>query len=306
MKTYLKLFSFALLLALNAGKTTAQDNPDGPTGLPGDNFDLQGALQLFQKSTSPEDFEKLLNSKDNNVNNLDLNEDGETDYIKVIDKNDKDVHAFILQAPVSEKESQDIAVIELEKTGNESAVIQIVGDEDIYGEQVIVEPNGNTEDNAVSNEWDNTSIVRSGPNYNPNEIFGVVVNVWFWPSVRFVYAPSYRLWVSPWRWRHYPIWWHPWKPFAWNIWHPRRVVYHRNFVVVRTNRIARAHTFYTPYRTTSVTVRTRHATAVNNYRVSRTKTTVTGPRGRSATKTTTTVTGKNGKHKIKKTKVRRH
>lgn len=306
MKTYFKLFSFVLLLTIYADKTIAQDKTDEPTGVPGDNFDLQGALAMFQKAASPEDFEKLLNVKDNNVNNLDLNNDGEIDYVKVIDRNDKDVHAFVLQVPISDKEDQDIAVIELEKTGNETAVIQIVGDEDIFGEQVIIEPNGDNEDNAVSEEWYKTNLVRSGPYYNPDESLGIVVNVWFWPSVRFVYAPLYRPWVSPWRWRHYPVWWQPWKPFAWNIWHPRRVVYHRNFVIVRTNRIARAHTFYTPFRTTSVTVRTRHATAVNNYRVSRTRTTVTGPRGHTATKTTTTVTGKGGKTKVRKTKVRRH
>jgi hypothetical protein len=83
------------------------------------------------------------------VNNLDLNGDGEVDYVRVAGKRDKDVHVFILQVPVAEKESQDIAVIELEKTGSENAVLQIVGDEDIYGEQVIVEPDGGGEDEAA-------------------------------------------------------------------------------------------------------------------------------------------------------------
>ncbi|MBK7633050.1 MAG: hypothetical protein IPJ13_01330 [Saprospiraceae bacterium] len=60
---------------------------DGITGLPGDHFSLEGALELFKKSSSPEDFEKQLNSKDNNVNNLDLNDDNDIDYVKVISKN---------------------------------------------------------------------------------------------------------------------------------------------------------------------------------------------------------------------------
>src|SRR5258705_1849693 len=126
--------------------TQAQSGTDS-TGLPGDNFSLQGALQMFQKSSSIEEFEKLINAEDNHVNNLDLNEDGDIDYVRVIDKMDKDVHAFILQVAVSENENQDIAVIELEKTGAENAVIQIAGDEDIYGEQVIVEPDGGDENN---------------------------------------------------------------------------------------------------------------------------------------------------------------
>jgi hypothetical protein len=55
-------------LSLNAQNEPGIDS----TGLPGDNFSLQGALQLFQQSGSPEEFEKLLNTESNNVNNLDL------------------------------------------------------------------------------------------------------------------------------------------------------------------------------------------------------------------------------------------
>ena len=40
---------------------------------------------------------------------------------------------------INEKESQDVAVIELEKTGDETADLQIVGDEDLYGEDYILE-----------------------------------------------------------------------------------------------------------------------------------------------------------------------
>lgn len=304
MKTFLPKLNLLFVVFFLSVITQAQDNNADSTGLPGDNFDLQGALQMFKKASSPEEFEKFLNQQDNNVNNLDLNGDGEVDYIKVIDKADRDLHAFILQVPVSENENQDIAVIELEKTGNASAVLQIIGDEDIYGEQVIIEPSEDG-DNALINGWNINN--QSGPAAPAiSEGIGIVVNVWLWPSVRFVYAPGYRLWVSPWRWRHYPNWWRPWRPFVWHVWHPRRVVYHRGFVIAGTHRVIRAHAVYKPFRTTSVTVRTRHSAAVGRYRVTRTKTTVTGPRGRSATKTTTTVTGKRGKVKAQKTRIRRN
>jgi hypothetical protein len=301
MKTY-RIFSiltalFLLTLATNAQNASGIDS----TGLPGDDFSLQGALQLFKQASSPEEFEKLLNTESSNVNNLDLNGDGETDYIRVVDKHDGDVHVFILQVPVSETESQDIAVIELEKTGKESAMVQIIGDEDIYGEEVIVEPNGD-EETGMSFQQDH------GINHGPaayTESSGIIINVWLWPSVRFVYGPVYRPWVSPWRWRKHPVWWRPWRPLAWRVFHPRCVVWHRPFVVVRTHRIVRGPVIYRPMRVSSVTVRTRHSVAVNNYRVTRTKTTVTGPRGNSATRTTTTVKGKHGKVKASKTKVRR-
>ncbi|MBL7740298.1 MAG: hypothetical protein JNK14_13870 [Chitinophagaceae bacterium] len=303
MKISRYLLGFFTCLAVSA--QAQNESGIDSTGLPGDNFSLQGALAMFQKASSPEDFEKLLNSQDNNVNNLDLNEDGETDYIRVIDNSDKDVHAFVLQAVISEKESQDIAVIELEKTGDTTAVLQIVGDEDIYGEQVIVEPDGGGDDDgAFLSDLNNT--VAHGPYAGQyTRETRVVINVWFWPSVRFVYGPLYRPWVSPWRWRHHPAWWRPWRPLAWRVWHPRCIVHHRPFVVVRTHRVVRAHAIYRPVRMSSVTVRTRHATAVNGYRVTRTKTTVTGPRGRQATKTTTTVRGKGGQVKGRKTTIKR-
>lgn len=163
-------------------------------GLPGDNFSLEAAIELFKKSSSPEDFEKRLNSENNDANNLDLNEDGEIDYIRVVDNMDGDVHALVLQVAVSEKESQDVAVIEIEKQGAENAILQIIGDEALYGEQTITKPFG---EEKVKNGKDKGPAAERAP-------VRIVVNVWLWPSVRFMYAPAYRVWVSPWRWRVYP------------------------------------------------------------------------------------------------------
>jgi hypothetical protein len=229
---------------------------------------------MFKQASSPEEFEKMLNSPDKNVNNLDLNGDGEVDYIKVIDKANKDVHAFILQVAVSETENQDIAVIELEKTGDTTAVLQIVGDEDIFGEQVIVE--ASDEGDEVD---DNANSPGNGPGVGDVEPYRIVVNVFFWPGVRFVYRPVYVPWVSPWRWRHYPGWWRPWHPLAWHVFHPLAFHYHRHCAIVRTHRVVVAHRVYSPFRTTSVIVRTRTTVARGNYRVIRTRRTVVGPRG---------------------------
>ncbi|MBK9109500.1 MAG: hypothetical protein IPM92_14285 [Saprospiraceae bacterium] len=267
----------------------SQSSGTDSTGLPGDHFSLQGALEMFKQSSSPEDFEKRINTEDNKVNNLDLNGDGDIDYVKVISKVDGDVHVFILQVPVSENENQDIAVIELEKDGKESAILQIIGDDDIYGEQVIVEP----QEEITSPEKEGGDEMKGGgpnPFYDMDEEMAIVINVWPWPCVRFVYAPAYRPWISPWRWRHYPGWWRPWRPFSWHVWHPFHHRYHRHYPVVRTHRVVHAHRVYTPHRTASVTVKTRHATNLGKYRVTRTKTTktVTGPRGNTKVKTTKT------------------
>ncbi len=275
------------------------------TGLPGDHFSLQGALQLFEKAGSPEEFEKLINEENNPVNNLDLNEDGKVDYIRVLDKMQNDAHVLILQTPVSASENQDIAVIEIEKTGDTSAMLQIIGDEDIFGEEIIAEPDGGGDDEGMLNNFNSNN--SSGPDagnafYQPR----FIVNVFFWPSVQFMYRPVYRPWFSPWRWNYYPTAWRPWRPYAYNVWHPRRINYYRTpFIVVTTHRAVRAHRIYSPIRVTSISVRNRNAVAVNNYRVTKSRTTVTGPRGNKSVRKTTTVRGPGGNVRARKTTVRR-
>jgi hypothetical protein len=292
-------FSLSLILFLSTFTLAVGQSQQEATGLPGDHFSLEGALELFKKAASPEDFEKALNSEDKIVNNLDLNEDGQIDYIRVIDNAEGDVHALVLQAVVSETESQDIAVIEIEKNGPQSAMLQIIGDEDIFGESLIVEPFEEEGDNGGHGGAMMDDYVR------------VVVNVYGWTSVRFVYAPGYSVWRSPYYYGYYPRWWRPWRPrpFAWfsvkRVWYPR--TYHR----VTTHRVVRAHRVYTPRRTHSVTVRTRYATSVTKYRANKkvkvTKNTQSatlrkGNKTVKARKSTTTVSGKKGNKKVQGTR----
>jgi len=285
MKTQPKFFLWVALAALlSAAPLQAQEQNDADsTGLAGDHFSLEAALDLFKQSSSLEDFEKRLNEEDNPANNLDLNEDGQIDYIRVVDRMDGDVHAIVLQVPVSEAESQDVAVIELEKTGAESAVLQILGDEDVFGEQVIAEP--------VEAEGVESPKGRGGPAVHlaPDAI---IVNVWLWPSVRYMYRPAYVVYVSPWRWGLYPTWWRPFRPRPWGLYHARIRPYRAHYHVVTTHRVVRAHRAYTPHRTHSKVVRTRTTTVK-----------ATGPRGGkiSKTKTTTTVQGRQGKVQKEKT-----
>lgn len=282
MKNHIKIFILCLsALVFSTNFTQAQEAED--SGLPGENFSLEGALELFKKADSPEAFEKMLNAEDNHVNNLDLNDDNEIDYVRVVDNMDGDVHAIVLQVTVSEDESQDIAVIEIEKTGNEEAILQILGDEDVFGDETIVEPF----------EADASENGKNGPNVTVER---VVVNVWGWPSVRFVYAPGYRVWVSPYRWRHYPVWFSPWRPHPFHVWHPFVVGYRPHYHVVTTHRVVRAHAVYAPRRVGSKTVHTRTTvvkTRKGTVKKSTTTTTKRGPGGHvKAQKKTTTVQGK--------------
>ncbi|HTJ50774.1 MAG TPA: hypothetical protein VL443_15035, partial [Cyclobacteriaceae bacterium] len=131
MKTPMKKSLLAAFILSGCIGVSAQTTVESE--VPGDNFSLEGALDLFKRSSSPEEFERMLNSPDSKVNNLDLNNDGAIDYIRIIDHNEENVHAFVIQAVLSETESQDVAVIELEKLADGKAVLQITGDADVYG-----------------------------------------------------------------------------------------------------------------------------------------------------------------------------
>lgn len=283
------LIAMTLVMSLVWAHPAQAQKPEADsTGYPGDHFDLQGALELFKSAKSPEEYEKLLNEKHNGINNLDLNEDGDVDYIRVVDRGDQSAHALVLQAVLGDDLFQDVAVLEIERTADEEAVLQLLGDPDLYGEELIVEP------------YDEKEVPRGKGPSGEFATEQIVVNVWFWPCVRTMWAPGYVQWVSPWRWRNYPVWWSPWRPFAWRAWHVRaRPFAPRHIHVVTTHRVVKAHRIYTPHRVHSPVVRqkttivkSRRGTTIRqtetkvrtgrdgNRRVTREKSTVRKPRGR--------------------------
>jgi len=260
-------FAFATVM-LSGLQASAQAEVDS-TGFPGDGLSLEAVLDLFKKSESLEDFEKKLNQESNEVNNLDINEDGKIDYIRVVDNMEKESHAIVLQVPVNEKENQDVAVITLEKTGSEEATLQIVGDEDVYGEEKIVEPF----------EVETQKSGKNGPAPTMGSVY-VVVNVWHWAPVRYVYRPTYVVYRSPWGWNVYPNYWRPWRPRPYVHYYPRMAPYHVHYHHVSVVRCNHARGVYAPRRSYSNTVHTRTTT----YKTTR-KTTTTNQQGRRPTTT---------------------
>lgn len=251
MKTiFLKTGAALLLSVASIGNVHAQGDS---LGLPGDNFDLYGALDLYKQSSNTEAFEKAINNSDNHINNLDLNNDGEVDYIKVVDRSAGDAKVLIMQDVISENESQDVAVIEMEKQGNENVHLQIVGDEAMYGKNYIIEPKDEQAKSAVPARTSGPAPVRTH----------VFVNVWAWPGVYWMYGPSYVVYTSPYRWHAYPVWWRPWRPVAWRVYYPRvrhfhYPYYHRVYVY----NVPRAHQVYYGHRTTSTIVVNRNKTTL--------------------------------------------
>lgn len=219
------LFSIFFITATNAQYRTER------TGYEGDYFSLEGAIELFKNSRSLSQFERKINSKNSYINNLDLDYDGKIDYIRVEHRRQGDFHAIILQVPIDRRDVQDVAVIEIEKTGPREALLQIIGDPDLYGEEVVVEPFEGTR-YSTGNQY-------VSDNY---------VNVYYWPIVQHIYGKDYVVYASPYRWNYYPAWWVTWHPYSWNVYYTRVRPYYRHCRVVTIYRTPGVHRFYRPHR----------------------------------------------------------
>jgi len=226
--------SLVLLFAF-LGLATAFGQPETA----GDNFSLEGALALFKKANSLEEFETLLNQENNSVNNLDLNNDGATDYIMVDAVQDGTNHVIILSTYINQKDKQDIATIGIEKTGPANAVLQLEGDSNLYAANTFVEPSEIIETNSGG---------KGGPSASEIKLKQVIINVWFWPCIQFIYAPNYIIWHSPWHWGYYPRWWKPWRPFQFSVFYSNCFRYRNYYHRVPMRRVEIAHNLYVPRR----------------------------------------------------------
>jgi|GEM_PF-1065675 hypothetical protein len=274
-KAVVLLFLFSLMITIpsmaqdydnNSYGDSGNPYPQYNTGLPGDNFSLEGALELFRQSSSPDGFEKALNDQRNYVNNLDLNQDGYIDYVRVRDMMQRSEHAVVLQAVLGPGEVQDIAVIEIEKKNRDEVLIQIVGDEDIYGENVIVEPRSPDYNDAWYGY--NNQYKYSGDYFRRRNAY---YNSWDWPIIRYIYAPTYVVYSSPWVWHSTPVWYRPWRPYGWNDFYHGCSHYHTNFVIINRPVIINVRNFYEPHRATTVVVQKNYGTKINVYRTERAK-----------------------------------
>ena len=140
-----------------------------------ENLDLKTVATLFGQAKDLEQFEQLLNNPDSAFSNLDLNGDGEVDYLRVIETADGNRHLVVIQAVLAKDIYQDVASIFVEKDEKDQITVQVVGDEYIYGANYIIEP---------------------------VYIYRPSIYDWFW-------GPSWVAWHSPYYWGYWPGWWHP-------------------------------------------------------------------------------------------------
>lgn len=139
-----------------------------------EDLNLKTVATLFGQAKDLEQFETMLNNPDSAFSNLDLNADGEVDYLRVVETADGNKHLVVIQAVLAQDIYQDVASIYVEKDEREKQVtVQVIGDEYIYGTNYIIEP---------------------------VYIYRPVIYDWFW-------GPSWVCWHSPYYWGYWPTWW---------------------------------------------------------------------------------------------------
>lgn len=94
-------------------------------------LDLQAVGGLVRTAKNGEELEKAINTPE--INNMDLNLDGNVDYIQVEEYGEGDNRGFSLYTEFEEGEEQEIATIDIAKTGSEEVAVEVHGNEQIYG-----------------------------------------------------------------------------------------------------------------------------------------------------------------------------
>lgn len=139
-----------------------------------DNLDLDAVASIFGEARNLEDFENKLNDPQLRLSNLDLNEDGLVDYLRVIETSEYSIHLVTIQALIARDLFQDVAVISVEKDNRGHTTVQVVGDVYMYGPNYIIQP-----------------VYVHSP----------VIWTWF-------RGPYYSSWSSPYHWGYYPSYYH--------------------------------------------------------------------------------------------------
>jgi uncharacterized membrane protein YgcG len=95
-------------------------------------LDLAAVTELAKKAKDAADFERLLNSQAEAVNNIDLNDDEKVDYIKVTEYGSGERRGFSLTTEIAPGKTQEIATIEFSREGDKGTV-QTTGNPSLYG-----------------------------------------------------------------------------------------------------------------------------------------------------------------------------
>jgi len=129
MKKVLSIFAFAVILG-GCSQPPQQNNVTIQSNTTA-GFDVNKLANLVKTSTDPQVLEKAINDPNSQISNLDLDKDGNIDYLKVSEpgKNQLDVID-----DVSKDQSVTVASIKVNPTDNSNADLNIQGNPQYVGD----------------------------------------------------------------------------------------------------------------------------------------------------------------------------
>jgi|GEM_PF-843950 len=131
---------YIVLFFLLFSCTSAQYMTGGSSYDISDNLDLEAVAYLFGESADLRDFEYRLNDPEIQISNLDLNRDGYIDYLRVVDASGRGTYLVVVQAVLGRNMFQDVATISVGRDAWGRELVEITGDDYIYGANYILVP----------------------------------------------------------------------------------------------------------------------------------------------------------------------
>jgi hypothetical protein len=179
MKTTIISLSIASLLSLSNVFAQDKTTVTATNSEISDNLDLRAVASLFGESENLADFEQRLNDPKTQISNLDLNEDNQVDYLRVIETIEGNAHIIVIQSVLGKDTFQDVATVEVQRDAANRVQVQVVGDVYMYGSNYI---------------------------YEPVYVTTPMIYASFWVG-------NYRPYYSTWYWGYYPTYYYFWEPF---------------------------------------------------------------------------------------------
>ena len=248
MKTKIIFLSIVTLIFVNTINSQTRTTVNAMNSEISDNLDLKAVASIFGDSKNLEDFEKRLNDPKYKISNLDLNNDNQVDYLRVIESVEGNTHLVVIQAILEKDIFQDVATIEVERDKNNRMQVQVVGDVYMYGNNYI---------------------------YEPVYVHSPRLFTYFW-------TPNYRIYHSRWNWGYYPQYYYNWRPFPTYRYHRNVrlwINYNNNYNYVNVRRSTVAINLHRNVRTNSYEVRNpersferRNTSVSNRYELDKSRT----------------------------------
>jgi hypothetical protein len=87
----------------------------------GENLNLQSVGEIVKTSKNPQEMEEKLNAKDG-VNNLDLDQDGQTDFLTVTEYGSGTNHGYSICANLNDNSKPEVANIQVDASTREVVI----------------------------------------------------------------------------------------------------------------------------------------------------------------------------------------